>query len=90
MVLVTTLAGSAATHYVLYALLRPTSLASEAYRDYLEHNKVLDLPVGFTDRSGTFMADVQYAVEHLERSSALGYVSPESYEDLKKKEVMVA
>jgi hypothetical protein len=51
---------------------------------------VLDVPVGFTDRSGTFMADVQYAVEHLERSSTLGYVSPESYEDLKKKEVTVA
>jgi hypothetical protein len=30
MVLVTTLAGSAATLYVLYALLRPISLASEA------------------------------------------------------------
>ena len=56
--IVATLAGTVATLYVLYALLRPIALASRALRNYLEHNKVPDLPTGFTDRAGRLMADV--------------------------------
>ncbi len=64
-VLLATLAGTAATLYALYTLLRPVSLASRALCDYLDHNKVPNLPIGFTDRAGKLMADVRYAIEHL-------------------------
>jgi diguanylate cyclase (GGDEF)-like protein len=66
-VLLATLLGAAATLYVLYLLLNPISLASKALRDYLDHNEIPDLPIGFTDQAGKLMADVQYAVEHLDK-----------------------
>jgi hypothetical protein len=65
-VLVATLLGTCATLCVLYLLLRPVSMASEALRDYLDDGKMPALPTGFTDRAGKLMADVQYAVEHLD------------------------
>jgi diguanylate cyclase (GGDEF)-like protein len=65
-VLVATLLGTAATLYVLYALLRPISLASGALRDYLNHDELPDLPTGFTDQAGRLMRDVQYAIEQLD------------------------
>lgn len=65
-VLVATLLGTAATLRVLYLLLEPVSLASKALRDYVDHGKMTELPIGFTDPAGRLMADVQYAVEHLD------------------------
>jgi diguanylate cyclase (GGDEF)-like protein len=66
-VLVAALLGTAAaTLRVLYLLLEPVSLTSKALRDYVDHGKMTELPVGFTDTAGRLMADVQYAVEHLD------------------------
>ena len=65
-VLVATLLGACATLCVLYLLLRPVSMASEALRRYLNDGKMPALPTGFADRAGRLMADVQYAVEHLD------------------------
>ncbi len=65
-VLVATLLGTCATLFVLYLLLKPVSMASEALRGYLEDGKMPALPTGFTDRAGKLMADVQHAVEHLD------------------------
>ncbi len=65
-VLVATLLGTAATLWVLHLLLKPVSVTSQALRDYIDRNKVPDLPVGFTDLAGKLMADVQYAVEHID------------------------
>ncbi len=61
-VLLATLAGTAATLYALFALLRPVSLTSKALRRYLDDNKMPDLPTGFDDKAGRLMADVQYAL----------------------------
>jgi diguanylate cyclase (GGDEF)-like protein len=65
-VLLATLLGTGTTLWVLYSLLKPVSLASEALRDYLDHGKKIGLPLGFTDRAGRLMADVRYAIEHLD------------------------
>ena len=65
-VLVATLLGTCATLCVLYLLLKPVSLASEALRGYLDDGKMPALPTGFTDRAGKLMADVQHAVEQLD------------------------
>jgi PleD family two-component response regulator len=60
--------GTGATLWVLYSLLMPVSLASEALRDYLHHGKTTELPIGFTDRTGRQMADVRYTIEHLDKA----------------------
>ncbi len=65
-VLLATLLGAAVTLRVLYLLLEPVSLASKALRDYADHGKMTDLPIWFTGPAGRLMADVQYAVEHLD------------------------
>lgn len=65
-VLVATLLGTAVTLCALYLLLQPISLASKALQGYLDDGKMPALPTGFTDRAGKLMADVQYAVEHLD------------------------
>lgn len=65
-VLLATFLGTAATLYVLFLLLKPISLASEALRIYLDQGKMPDLPTSFTDKAGRLMADVQYSVEHLD------------------------
>ena len=65
-VLLATLLGADATLRVLYLLLEPVSLASKALRDYADHGKMTDLPIWFTGPAGRLMADVQYAVEHLD------------------------
>ena len=66
-VLLATLLGTRATLWVLYSLLKPVSLASEALRDYLDHGKKIGLPLGFTDQAGRLMADVRYTIEHLDK-----------------------
>jgi PleD family two-component response regulator len=50
----------------MYALSAPTALASRALRRYLDSGELPDLPVGYTDRAGRLMADVQYTVERLD------------------------
>jgi diguanylate cyclase (GGDEF)-like protein len=42
------------------------TLASKALRRYLDSGEIPELPVGYTDRAGRLMADVQYAVERLD------------------------
>jgi diguanylate cyclase (GGDEF)-like protein len=66
LLLVATLAGTAAALYALKGLLAPVRLASSSLREYLDSHKVSDLPVGFTDEAGRLMADVQYTVESLD------------------------
>ena len=61
-----TLGGTALTLWAMYALSAPTALASRALRRYLDSGELPDLPVGYTDRAGRLMADVQYTVERLD------------------------
>src|ERR671913_317788 len=61
-----TLGGTAFTLWAMYALSAPTALASKALRRYLDSGEMPELPVGYTDRAGRLMADVQYAVERLD------------------------
>src|SRR5215218_9158308 len=63
-----TLGGTALTLWAMYALSAPTALASKALRRYLESGELPDLPVGYTDRAGRLMADVQYTVERLDKA----------------------
>jgi len=61
-----TLGGTAMTLWAIHALSAPTALASKALRRYLHSGELPELPVGYTDRAGRLMADVQYAVERLD------------------------
>ena len=58
-----TLGGTAMTLWAIHALSAPVALASAALRRYLDGG---ELPVGYKDRAGRLMADVQYAVERLD------------------------
>ncbi|HSE83779.1 MAG TPA: GGDEF domain-containing protein [Thermodesulfobacteriota bacterium] len=60
------LIGTAFTFYVLSSLLSPISLISSTLREYVNGNKVPDLPTHFTDEVGRLMSDVQYAVRHID------------------------
>jgi diguanylate cyclase (GGDEF)-like protein len=63
-----TLVGTAATLLALGALLAPVRLTSSALKRYLDDRTKPDLPIGFSDEVGRLMADVRYAVEHLDSS----------------------
>jgi len=63
-----TLGGTAATLWAIHALSAPVSLASRALRRYLDSSELPDLPVVYTDRAGRLMADVQYAIERLDKA----------------------
>jgi diguanylate cyclase (GGDEF)-like protein len=63
-----TLVGTAATLLALGALLAPVRLTSSALKRYLDDQTKPDLPIGFSDEVGRLMADVRYAVEHLDSS----------------------
>jgi diguanylate cyclase (GGDEF)-like protein len=66
LLLVATLAGTAAALWALHSLLAPVRLASSSLREYLDSRRVPDLPIRFTDEAGRLMADVQYAVNNLD------------------------
>src|SRR5215210_1595890 len=61
-----TLGGTALTLWAMYALSAPTALASRALRRYLESGELPELPVGYADRAGRLMADVQHTIERLD------------------------
>jgi diguanylate cyclase (GGDEF)-like protein len=63
-----TLGGTALTLWAMYSLSAPTALASRALRRYLDSGELPDLPVGYTDRVGRPMADVQYTIERLDKA----------------------
>jgi diguanylate cyclase (GGDEF)-like protein len=63
-----TLVGTAATLLTLGALLAPVRLTSSALKRYLDDRTKPELPMGFSDEVGRLMADVRYAVEHLDSS----------------------
>lgn len=61
-----TLGGTAITLVAMHALFKPVTLASRVLRRYLDSGEIPDLPVGYSDRAGRLMADVQYTVERLD------------------------
>jgi len=63
-----TLLGTAATLLALGALLAPVRLTSSTLKRYLDDRTKPELPIGFSDEMGRLMADVRYAVEHLDSS----------------------
>jgi diguanylate cyclase (GGDEF)-like protein len=63
-----TLGGTALTLWAMYSLSAPTELASRALRRYLDSGELPDLPVGYTDRVGRLMADVQFTIERLDKA----------------------
>ena len=71
LMVVVTLVGTAATLLVLRGLLAPISLTSSAIKGYMDDRQVPDLPTGFTDEVGQLMADVRYAIGHLDESIRL-------------------
>jgi hypothetical protein len=54
------------TLWAMHALYAPVTLASKALRRYLDSGEIPELPMGYTDRAGRLMADVQYAVGRLD------------------------
>src|ERR671911_1015624 len=63
-----TLGGTAMTLWAMYSLSEPTALASRALKRYLDSGELPELPVGYTDRAGRLMADVQHTIERLDRA----------------------
>jgi diguanylate cyclase (GGDEF)-like protein len=66
LLLVTTLASTAAALWALHSLLAPVRLASSSLKEYLDSKRVPNLPLRFTDEAGRLMADVQYALNNLD------------------------
>jgi diguanylate cyclase (GGDEF)-like protein len=66
LVLATAIVGFAATLWALSGLLVPIGLTSRTVKAYLEDRRTSELPIGFGDEAGQLMADVRYAVEHLD------------------------
>src|SRR5918998_1837103 len=66
LVLATAIAGFDATLWALGGLLVPIRLTSRTVKAYLDDRRTSELPVGFGDEVGRLMADVRYAVEHLD------------------------
>lgn len=62
----TTFVGTAAALYALNSLLVPVRLASTSLTEYLDSQRLPDLPIGFADEAGRLMADVQYALNNLD------------------------
>jgi diguanylate cyclase (GGDEF)-like protein len=62
----TTLFGTGVALYALKSLLAPVRLASASLREYLDSQRLPDLPIGFADGAGRLMADVQYALNELD------------------------
>jgi diguanylate cyclase (GGDEF)-like protein len=61
-----TFVGTAAALYALNSLLAPVRLASTSLTEYLDSQRLPDLPIGFADEAGRLMADVQYALNNLD------------------------
>jgi diguanylate cyclase (GGDEF)-like protein len=66
LMLVATLAGTAAALWALHSLLAPVRLTSSSLREYLDSKRLPDLPIHLTDEAGRLMADVQYTVDNLD------------------------
>ena len=64
--LATAIVGFAATLWALSGLLVPIRLTSRTVKAYLDDRRTSELPIGFGDEAGQLMADVRYAVEHLD------------------------
>jgi diguanylate cyclase (GGDEF)-like protein len=62
-----TVFGTAAALYALSSLLAPVRMVSTSLREYLDSQRLPDLPIGFADdEAGRLMADVQYALSNLD------------------------
>jgi diguanylate cyclase (GGDEF)-like protein len=68
LLLATAIVGFAATLWALSGLLAPIRLTSRTVKAYLDDRRTSELPIGFGDEAGQLMADVRYAVEHLDSS----------------------
>jgi diguanylate cyclase (GGDEF)-like protein len=64
--LTATFVGTAVALWALHGLLAPLRLASSSLREYLDSQRVPNLPIGFTDEAGRLMSDVQYAIDNLD------------------------
>ncbi|MGR3452969.1 sensor histidine kinase [Pseudooceanicola sp.] len=64
--LLATLVGTAATMFVMAALLAPVRRASEAAQTYLDTRETPRLPTRYTDGAGVLMASVQEAITRLD------------------------
>ena len=81
LVVAVNLAGTAVTLLVLRSLLAPVGLSSSALKRYPDERTMPELPSGFADQAGSLMADVRYAIEHLDSTirsleGALGHRPP--------------
>jgi diguanylate cyclase (GGDEF)-like protein len=63
-----TLIGTAGALYALNGLLAPVRLATSSLTEYLDSQRLPNLPVAFTDEAGRLMADLQYALTNLDAS----------------------
>ncbi|WP_268122166.1 sensor histidine kinase [Roseivirga pacifica] len=65
--LVFTLLATGITLFLLNKLLKPVMIAKNALNDYIAFSKTPDLPLAFEDEAGVLMADVQQAINELEK-----------------------
>lgn len=64
--LVATLLGTAATMFVMTALLAPVRAATDAANGYLRHRRTPRLPTRYTDGAGVLMASIQECITRLD------------------------
>lgn len=66
LLVISALAGTAVMLWALHGLLAPVRLTAHCVKEYLDSGEQPQLPIRFTDEAGRLMADVHYAIEHLD------------------------
>ena len=66
LLVVTTLAGTTVTLWALHGLLAPLRLTSHSVKEYLDSGEQPELPIRFADEAGRLMANVHYAIDHVD------------------------
>ncbi|MES2560932.1 MAG: HAMP domain-containing sensor histidine kinase [Bacteroidota bacterium] len=61
-----TLGATAITLFVLNKLLQPVSMAKSSLEDYIQHNRIPDLPLNHTDEVGLLLSSIQHTINSLE------------------------
>ena len=61
--LIFTLCATAFTLFILHKLLEPIKLASYSLKEYLENQKLPNLPTNFKDEVGLLLKDLQFSIE---------------------------
>lgn len=65
-----TLAGTALTFRIIYALVKPVKLAQRSLSNFLRNKTLPNLPEGYDDEVGVLMRHINYVATHMQETNA--------------------